>query len=145
MVAGENYIKEKQHNNNICDMFLSALCNVMSMKAVVIRETNDNCHANDILPSRAGVVPKTTIHLVLTGSGANVHYSGASCKDNLLTTTATPASESCINMKEESCASVKPSNPGKGTTEYSMESTPILKTKIFFSTFSQPPPKGTNT
>ena len=41
MVTVAKYINDKQYNNNTCDMFLSALCNAMNMKVVVIRETND--------------------------------------------------------------------------------------------------------
>ena len=86
MVTVEKYVKEKQYDNDICDMFLSALCNAMNMKAVVIRETTDiSSHVHSIselvlLPSCAGAVPQTTIHLVLTGSGVSAHYSGAVCK-----------------------------------------------------------------
>ena len=85
MVTVEKYINDKQYNNNTCAMFLSALCNALNMKVVVIRETNDNSSHNYgiseivLLPSRPGAIPQTSICLILTGSCVNAHYRGAVC------------------------------------------------------------------
>ena len=132
--------------------------------------TNDNnSHGYDIselilLPSRQGAVLQTTIYLVLTGSGANAHYSGAICKitetapegyqmkDKSSSTapecyqikdnsSSTASSGSCVNRptQVESCASANISNSSNGMTYLT---TPISKRKDFSPDSVKPHPKA---
>ena len=77
VVAAEEFLREKQYNNNTCDMFLNAMCNAMGLKTILIRVADKQVNEIEVIPSRPGVYIKHTIHLTLHGSGFGAHYNAA--------------------------------------------------------------------
>ena len=80
--AIDSYITKKDYDNNICDTFISALSNALSMKVVIVRELNAVVIQIIILPSRPGVQVERTIYLTLQGSALASHYNAAVKKEN---------------------------------------------------------------
>lgn len=81
-VAVQRFLHEKQYNNNMCDVFLNAMCNAMCMKAVVIRMVDEVVNELVLVPGRPGVEIQHTIYLILHGSDLGAHYNAAMCKTN---------------------------------------------------------------
>ena len=85
LVSGEDdietairkYLLDKQYNNNICDMFISALCSAMCMKVNIFRFLNDALFEIIVIPCRPMIEVKRSIYLTLENSDLLAHYDAA--------------------------------------------------------------------
>lgn len=150
LVTVQRYTQDKQYDNNICDLFLSALCNALCMTANVIRVVDEEISELSIHPSRPDIDSQCSIYLILQGAGAAAHYNGASIKtsevaaddENVFSTTndvhsfPTPTNSSGNGTKEPSAATCNSSN------NLPYPCTPISKPKRFLPESVKPHPKA---
>ena len=72
--AVDSFLVEKQYNNGVCDIFISALSNALCLKVVITRMTDEFFHEIIVLPCRPEVPVSHAIHLTLRGCDLSAHY-----------------------------------------------------------------------